>query len=30
MSEVAEDPSRLENWRHKPALYALLKKVTGL
>lgn len=29
MSEVTEDPSKLENWRHKPALYALLKKLVG-
>lgn len=28
-SEVVEDPRKLENWRHKPALYALLKKMVG-
>ncbi len=29
MSEVVENPSRIENWRHKPQLYALLKKMLG-
>ena len=29
MSEVADDPSKLDSWAHKPALYRLLKKVTG-
>lgn len=27
--EVFEDPSKLNNWRHKPPLYALLKKMLG-
>lgn len=27
--EVFEDPSKLSNWRHKPRLYALLKKMLG-
>lgn len=29
VSEVVEDPSKLDNWRHKPQLHALLKKMLG-
>ncbi|KAI7839419.1 hypothetical protein COHA_006820 [Chlorella ohadii] len=27
--EVFDDPSKLSNWRHKPRLYALLRKMLG-
>lgn len=29
VNEVVDDPSKLNNWRHKPQLYALLQRVLG-
>lgn len=29
VSEVVDDPSKLDNWRHKPQLYAMLQRLLG-